>query len=1014
MISLSQIHIRVDKLPGGSFVFFGETEEANQVHGTELRKLLFAWHERSFYGTGIQDVQVGYRIGLELSPYMALDYLAAPGILLHGKLSWDEAAMRLKKGAALFKEALASGWYKPSFEHWLRGSAGWKPQFPGAKLGEFERLCGGSLDESFWLDWFSIAALELVREEPESAIGLAWRRLAESSPLVTQGPSPNVNWMREDDWLLAIGWKQDGMPYRICVQLLEPYAETYVDGTTSAQDNGADWRLRFIAQDRKDANRIVEFSTTGNCLVGRVPEAWQDGIAASIQEQSERILRILPSLESEFQKGKIVEQLSDDEAWEFLTESSLALVAAGISVFLPSWWGEVSRARPQLRAKVRSSVGGSRRPMFGMDHIVQYDWRIALGGVVLSQEEFYEIALQKKRLTYIRGKWVQLHPADFEKLKALMMKKERLTFRDVLDAQLTEPPVTETKRLQASSFGQGEGEGAFKAQIELNASLRALLKKLNLRKSIPLVERIDGLEANLRPYQTEGVSWLLFLREIGLGGCLADDMGLGKTLQFIAYLLAVKNVKSEGLIAETPSLLICPTSVLGNWQKELARFAPSLNIHLHYGAQRAKGDAFEGSIAGADLVLSSYSTALLDAEELSGVTWNALCLDEAQNIKNAYTKQSQAIRGLKARQRIAMTGTPLENRLTELWSIFDFINPGYLGTLRHFTHHYVGPIEKSTDGAPEITARVQRLIQPFLLRRVKKDPAIQLDLPEKIESKTYVTLTPEQAALYENVVQRMMERIDSVSVMEKKGLILASLMRLKQICDHPSLILKDDGGVGLSRDADAVGDGGASAGARAKAVEAGAGGSAAAGRSAKLERLLEMIDELRSDGGSCLIFTQFVEMGLLLQRVIAQERGEPVQFLHGGVPAAKRDELVARFQDEALPEGERCRIFVLSLKAGGTGLNLTAANHVFHYDRWWNPAVENQATDRAFRIGQSRDVQVHKFIALGTLEERIDEMLGRKQGLSDHIVGTGESWVTELSMGELRELFALRREWVEK
>jgi SNF2 family DNA or RNA helicase len=1024
MISMSQIHIRMQKLPSGSFGFYGETEQANEVPGYTLRKLLFAWHERSYYGTQVESIQSEQGEGLVLTPYMAMDYLAAPGILLHGKLSWDEDVLLMKRGAVLYKEALAAGWYIPSFEYWRAGKMGWKLQLPDEKKGEFLQLLQGKrLGEAFWQDWFNAVVGEMLSLDPESDISSAWRRLIEENILLrvddptSAAARADLSWMQEDDWLLAIGWKQDDAPYRICVQLVEPYAETYVDGTTTAKDDGADWRLRFIAQDRKDANRFVEFSTTGNCLTGQIPAAWQDEIGVKIQEQTDRILRILPHLESEFQRGKIIEQLSDDQAWEFLTEASLQLVAAGISVFLPSWWEELQRLRPQLKAKLRSSVGTSRKSMFGMDQIIQFDWRVALGGVDLSEEEFLQIAQQKKRLIYIRGKWVQLDPAYLEQIKAAMRqveKKKGLSFRDVLEMHLLEgdgEDEDEQTRTDGGETGAGDGKReALKIRVELNSSLRSLMKQLNQTKSIPLVERIVGLEADLRHYQVEGVSWLLFLREIGLGGCLADDMGLGKTIQFIAYLLAAKettqdqNPKTETSNQASkdtnpatraqysvPSLLICPTSVLGNWQKELARFAPTLKVHLHYGAQRAKAEEFEASIQGADLVMTSYNIAQLDEKELTSVTWNAICLDEAQNIKNAYTKQSQAIRSLDARQRIALTGTPIENRLTELWSIFDFINPGYLGTLSHFNHQYVGPIEKSDNGSPELTARVQRLIRPFLLRRLKKDPSIQLDLPDKYESKAYVALTPEQGALYENVVQSLMEKIESLSGMEKKGLILASLMKLKQICDHPSLFLKDGDGAG------------AAVGTPERAV-----------RSAKLERLLEMIDELRSEGGSCLIFTQFVEMGHLLQAVISQERGEPVQFLHGGLSKAKRDEMIARFQDDALPDAERCRIFILSLKAGGTGLNLTAANHVFHYDRWWNPAVENQATDRAFRIGQTRDVQVHKFVTLGTLEERIDEMIERKKGLSDQIVGTGENWVTEMSTGELRELFALRREWMEK
>ncbi|MEC0143746.1 DEAD/DEAH box helicase [Paenibacillus alginolyticus] len=1026
---MSHIHIRMQRLPSGSFVCYGETEQDNEVPGYMLRKLLFAWHERSYYGTQIESIHSEYGEGLVLTPYMAMDYLAAPGILLHGKLLWDEDVLLMQRGAALYKEALAAGWYVPSYEHWRQGETGWKLQLPDEKKGEFEQLVGGRLGEDFWQGWFCAVVEEMLSLDPGSVISSTWRRLLEENLLLrvdeleSSAAREALSWMQEDDWLLAIGWKQDNAPYRICLQLVEPYVETYADGTTTAKDDGADWRLRFIAQDRKDASQFVEFSTTGNCLNGQIPVVWQDDIEVKIQEQTDRILRILPLLESEYQKGKIVEQLSDDQAWEFLTESSLQLVAAGISVFLPSWWEELQRLRPQLRAKLKSSVGASRKSMFGMDQIIQFDWRVALGGVDLSEEEFHQLAEQKKRLIYIRGKWVQLDPAYLEQIRTAMRqveKKKGLSFRDVLEMHLLEgdgeedPGTTVDDKTIAKdpktiakddkTRVEDEKREAVKIRVELNSSLRTLMKQLNQTKSIPLVERIDGLEADLRHYQVEGVSWLLFLREIGLGGCLADDMGLGKTIQFIGYLLGLKDqinsdtekskprAAASSLITEgaTPSLLICPTSVLGNWQKELARFAPSLKVHLHYGALRAKGEEFEASIQGVDLVMTSYNIAQLDEEELSSVTWNALCLDEAQNIKNAYTKQAQAIRSLDARQRIALTGTPIENRLTELWSIFDFINPGYLGTLSHFNHQYVGPIEKSSNGSPELASRVQRLIRPFLLRRVKKDPAIQLDLPDKYESKAYVALTPEQGVLYENVVQSLMEKIDTLSGMEKKGLILASLMKLKQICDHPSLFLKD-------------GDSAGTVGAPERAV-----------RSAKLERLLEMIDELRSEGGRCLIFTQFVDMGHLLQAVISQERGEPVQFLHGGLSKGKRDEMIARFQDDALPDAERCKIFILSLKAGGTGLNLTAANHVFHFDRWWNPAVENQATDRAFRIGQTRDVQVHKFVTLGTLEERIDEMIERKKGLSDQIVGTGENWVTEMSTSELRELFALRREWMEK
>lgn len=998
MMTLSPIHMRIRRLASGSFALYGETEQANEVPGYMLRKLLFAWHERSFYGTQLEVTRIPYGDAILLSPVMALDYLRAPGVLLHSSLTWEEGFEELQKGAHFLSEAIDARWYLPSYELWREGKSGWKFRVPVGQVERFRELCNGDFPEIFWQSWFSEIVEELLETDADFELSPGWNGLVQEHKLLqVNARGFNVllsesSWMQEEDWLLAIGWTHgDDTPYRICVQLVEPYAETYVDGTTTAKDNAADWRLRFIAQDHRDANRFVEFSSTGNVLVGEIPLAWQSDIADKLHEQTKRILRMLPELESAYQPGKIIEQLSDDAAWTFLTESSMQLVAAGISVFLPSWWEEIQKMRrPQLKAKIKSSVGSTRKAMFGMDQIIQFDWRVALGGIDLTEEEFGQMALEKKRLIYIRGKWVQLDPAYLEQIRDTMKQVERkkgLSFRDVLEMHLSESEET----LAADS---DEKDKAVDVKVELNSHLRGLMKQLGQTKSIPLVERIDGLHAELRPYQVQGVSWLLFLRNMGLGGCLADDMGLGKTIQFIAYLLKVREQgKTEEKLKSKPSLLICPTSVLGNWQKELARFAPTLQIQLHYGAQRAKGEAFEASLGDADLVITSYTLAQLDEEELSSVTWDTLCLDEAQNIKNAYTKQSQAIRKLEAGQRIALTGTPIENRLTELWSIFDYVNPGYLGTLTHFNRQYVGPIEKNGDGAKELTGRVQRLIRPFLLRRLKKDPAIQLDLPDKYEGKAYVRLTTEQGALYENVVQSLMEKIEDSSGIEKKGLILTSLMKLKQICDHPGLFLKEIGG--------------ASASAGAKAKE-GRGALAAAvdvrARSAKLERLVEMIDELRSEGGGCLVFTQFVEMGHLLQATLAQALGEPVQFLHGGVSKAKRDAMIARFQDATLPAEERCHIFILSLKAGGTGLNLTAANHVFHYDRWWNPAVENQATDRAFRIGQTRNVLVHKFVTLGTLEERIDEMIGRKQGLSDQIVGTGENWVTEMSTSELREL----------
>jgi SNF2 family DNA or RNA helicase len=441
-------------------------------------------------------------------------------------------------------------------------------------------------------------------------------------------------------------------------------------------------------------------------------------------------------------------------------------------------------------------------------------------------------------------------------------------------------------------------------------------------------------------------------------------MGLGKTVQMIAYLLYVKEQEKE----QQPFLLICPTSVLGNWQKELAKFAPSLNIYVHYGTNRAKEETFLSTAMQADVVITSYSLAHLDFHELSQIQWGAICLDEAQNIKNAHTKQAKAIRKLEGAHKVALTGTPLENRLSELWSIFDFMNPGYLGSLTKFQRRFVTPIEKERD--QEKVAELQKLIRPFLLRRTKTDEAVALNLPDKLEQKEYCPLTTEQASLYEELVQDTLSRLETLTGFERRGLILQMLNRLKQLCNHPALYLKESEPNNI--------------------VE----------RSYKLEKLLQLVGQIQANGESCLIFTQYLQMGEMIQQLLESTFKESVLFLNGRTSKTERDRMIEQFQ-----AGE-FRIFILSIKAGGTGLNLTAANHVIHFDRWWNPAVENQATDRAYRIGQKKLVHVHKLITLGTLEEKIDEMIERKQSLNEQIIQS-DSWMTELSNEELRELLAI-------
>jgi SNF2 family DNA or RNA helicase len=409
-------------------------------------------------------------------------------------------------------------------------------------------------------------------------------------------------------------------------------------------------------------------------------------------------------------------------------------------------------------------------------------------------------------------------------------------------------------------------------------------------------------------------------------------------------------------------------SVVGNWQREAERFAPSLRVHVHHGTERLDGPAFAAAVRESDLVITTYALAARDRALLAGADWGRVALDEAQNIKNSAAKQTRAVRSFSAPRRVALTGTPVENRLAELWSIMEFLNPGLLGPASDFRTRFATPIERYRDEAT--AARLKRLTGPFILRRLKTDRRIIRDLPDKLEMKVYCNLTREQASLYQAVVDEMLRRIDETDGIERKGLVLATMMRLKQVCNHPAHLLEDR--------------------------------SSLDGRSGKLARLEEILEEVLAVGDRALVFTQFAEMGGLLKGYLEKRLGREVLFLHGGTARTARDEMVARFQAGGGPS-----VFLLSLKAGGTGLTLTAASQVIHFDRWWNPAVEDQATDRAFRIGQTKNVQVRKLICVGTLEERIDTMIDTKKDLADRVVGTGESWLTELSTAQLRDLVAL-------
>jgi len=512
--------------------------------------------------------------------------------------------------------------------------------------------------------------------------------------------------------------------------------------------------------------------------------------------------------------------------------------------------------------------------------------------------------------------------------------------------------------------------------ISAEGQLGALLRG-ELEGTLDVRPTPEGFIGELRPYQQRGVAWLQMLERLGLGACLADDMGLGKTATVLALLqnehLAAPAARGKKGAAEVgPTLVICPTSVAGNWARESERFTPDLTVLMHHGATRAREAAFEKAASAADIVITTYALATRDRTVLAKVPWRRIVLDEAQNVKNPEAKQTKAVRALPSPRKVALTGTPVENHLGELWSIMEILNPSLLGSAASFRERFVIPVERFRD--EEAAEQLRRLTRPFILRRLKTDRSIVPDLPEKMEMNELCTLTKEQVTLYQAVVDDMLRRIDEADGIARKGLVLTAMLRLKQVCNHPAQFLGD--------------------------------GSALPGRSGKLERAGEILDEVLDSGERALVFTQFSEMGSLLVEYLSAHLGCRISYLHGGVPRRQRDDMVAEFQDPAID----VPIMVLSLKAGGTGLNLTAANHVIHFDRWWNPAVENQATDRAFRIGQRKDVLVRKLVCAGTLEDRIDQLIASKRDLAERVVGAGEGWLTELSTDDLADVLRLSAE----
>jgi len=746
-----------------------------------------------------------------------------------------------------------------------------------------------------------------------------------------------------DTWTGSIRTEGKEPPFKTCFRLEEP-----------DKDGKDKWHISFHLQASDDQSLLIPAgsiwdSGSTKYLKCRF-EHPQERLLEDLAKASKLFYPIEKSLKSAKPSGCYIDT---PIAHEFLKEGAWLLEECGYGIFIPSWWNR--RGTPEIGVSLTAKSPrpeSSGKALFGLNSIIDFDWEIAVGNELLSREELEKLSKLKAPLVRVRGKWVEF-------------KKDKIDAALKFLNKLEKDGMTLSQALRMGSGA--EDIGVPLTGFEGKGWLNDFITGSDRLRKIKTPESFSGV---LRPYQLRGLSWLSFLRDRCIGACLADDMGLGKTIQVISLLLHDKNKNKKA--KSNPTLLVVPTSVVGNWQHELARFSPSLNVMTHHGTSRYSARKFIREAKKYDVVITTYALTLKDKEDLVKVKWEGLILDEAQNIKNPYTKQAQAIRRINSGYRMALTGTPIENRLSELWSIMEFLNPGYLDSFKKFRKDFAIPIERYK--SQETSEKLRDMVKPFILRRLKTDKKIIKDLPDKLEMKVYCNLTKEQTTLYKAVVDDMMELIEESEGIKRRGLVLSALTKLKQICNHPALFLHDH--------------------------------SSLENRSGKLDRLREMLEEVLSLNERALVFTQYTEMGGMLKSYLQQGFGYEPLFLHGGVTRKKRDKMITCFQED----GNGPPIFILSLKAGGLGLNLTRANHVFHFDRWWNPAVENQATDRAFRIGQKKNVQVHKFVCSGTLEEKIDAMIETKKGLSERILSAGEGGLTELSNDKLREIFSLHNE----
>lgn len=903
--------LRIDVAREGYFTLQGFTANGTTIDADTLISSLFFTYEANVYGllTNRTDFTI------EVSTAELLDIFSSS--FQHPFINWLGANDESKEwlGKVL---ALQEYWQEPS-------------------LWSYAVIAEDFSSLTFPIDHVDTALLEIAVQQKLSQVGLILADLPKLLPFFLRG-----------------GWPLDQArqagAVSVSLRLSEPEDEADV------------WLLETVLSTATTKNHWTPAIRKQSLPIEEaLPTKWRM-FATEIEQQQQQIVNLLSN--DDIRSDTFIRvTLEDSEVRSFLREDLARLQALGFDVVLPAWLKDLKQSKLRVRVTTNNV---STKKVAGLDDILTFKWQFSMNGQTISAEQFKKLVDEKREFIRIGTEWFRVDANWMHEMRELMQQAEdeSWTVRELLFREL---PEDLSAPLEEDADDALRDDPIF--ALEIQQSLKSYMEQLLEKKGLPAVPIPLSLQTELRPYQQEGFEWLIFMREQGFGACLADDMGLGKTVQLITYLLHIYETAAD---YTKPTIIICPTSVLGNWQKELARFAPSLIVHTHYQTNRAKDEDFKELVTAEKphVILSTYGTVSQDTEFLQNIEWATVVLDEAQNIKNMQTLQSRAIRKLLGDHHIALTGTPVENRLSELWAIFDFIHKGYLGSFGRFNEEFILPIER--DESESHKQKLRAKIQPFLLRRTKRDPHLQLNLPDKLESNEYCPLTAEQASLYEGYILETLDQLEQLTGFQKKGRVLKMLSKLKQLCNHPALYLKES-----FEDAETM-----------------------LARSTKLERIVQMAAEIVDNGEQCLIFTQYIGMGQLLQHCLSELYNVDAPFLTGAMPKQQRDRLVEAFQAGDFP------IFILSLKAGGTGLNLTAANHVLHADRWWNPAVENQATDRAYRIGQTQFVQVHKFVTIGTIEEKIDKMLVQKSALSEELIQSSQ-WLTELEDQELRDLITL-------